>query len=89
LAQFLSQGFHGGTDIEPALSEAARIITGNDYKDSDIVLISDFEIPPMTWVMSEIKLPRLLALKTSFFGLVFGNQPEMDYLNLCLRYWQM
>ena len=89
LAQFLNQGFHGGTDIEPALSEAARIINGNDYKDSDIVMISDFEIPPMTWVMAEIKLPQLKARKTTFFGLVFGNQPEMDYLNLCLKYWQM
>ena len=89
LAQFLNQGFHGGTDIEPALNEAARIINGNDYKDSDIVMISDFEIPPMTWVMAEIKLPQLKARKTTFFGLVFGNQPEMDYLNLCLKYWQM
>ena len=89
LAQFLSESFHGGTDIEPALSEAVRIINGNDYKDSDIVLISDFEIPPMSWGMAEIKLPQLKARKTTFFGLVFGNQPEMDYLNLCLKYWQM
>ena len=89
LAHFLSQDFHGGTDIEPALSEATRIINGNDYKDSDIVLISDFEIPPMSWVMSEVKLPSLKTRNTTFFGLVFGNQPEMDYLNLCLKYWNM
>ena len=27
--------------------------------------------------------------KTSFFALSFGNQPEMEYLNLCDRYWEM
>lgn len=89
LAEFLREGFHGGTDIEPALSEAVRIINGNDYKDSDVVLISDFEIPPMSWAMAEVKLPQLKSRKTTFFGLVFGNQPEVDYLNLCLRYWIM
>lgn len=89
LAEFLKQGFHGGTDIEPALSEAVRIINGNDYKDSDIVLMSDFEIPPMSWAMAEIKVPQLKARKTTFFGLVFGNQPEVEYLNLCQRYWEI
>ena len=79
------------TLLQGQISDEAslRIINGNDYKDSDIVLISDFEIPPMSWGMAEIKLPRLKARKTTFFGLVFGNQPEMDYLNLCLKYWQM
>ena len=89
LAGFLRESFHGGTDIEPALSEAARIIQANDYKDSDVVLMSDFEIPPMSWGMAEIKLPQLKSRKTTFFGLVFGNQPEVDYLNICLRYWEM
>lgn len=89
LAEFLREGFHGGTDIEPALGEAARIINGNGYKDSDVVLISDFEIPPMSWAMAEIKVPQLKAKGTTFFGLVFGNQPETEYLNLCLKYWLM
>lgn len=54
LAEFLNQTFRGGTDIEPALKEAKHIIVGNDFKDSDVVLISDFEIPPMSHSLTEI-----------------------------------
>ena len=88
LAEFLKQNFHGGTDIWPALNEVSRIINGNDYNDSDIVLISDFEIPPMNHTVAEkVKLMKLR--KTSFFGLIFGNQPESEYLKICDRYWEM
>ena len=31
LAEFLNKRFDGGTDIEPALREAAHIINGNDF----------------------------------------------------------
>ena len=89
LTDFLSKSFGGGSDLEPALSEAYRIIQGHDYKDSDIVMISDFEMPPMTWVMSEIKVKQMKNRKTSFFGLVFGNKPEVEYLNICDKYWEM
>ena len=32
---------------------------------------------------------QMKARKTSFFGLVFGNKPEMEYLNICEKYWEM
>ena len=88
LADFLSQTFHGGTDIFPALKEATHVIVGNDFKDSDIVLISDFELPPMSHSLSEM-VNRMKARKTTFYGLIFGNQPESEYLSLCERYWEM
>ena len=88
LAEFLSQSFHGGTDIAPALNEALHVIVGNDFRDSDVVLMSDFEIPPMGYHLSE-KVQRMKARKTTFYGLVFGNQPESEYLNLCERYWEL
>lgn len=88
LAEFLNQRFEGGTDIEPALREASHIINGNDYQESDIVLVSDFEMPPMGREVME-KVRQMKARQTSFFGLVFGNKPEMEYLNLCEKYWEM
>ena len=88
LAEFLNKSFHGGTDIEPALNETAHIINGNDFKDSDVVLISDFEIPPMSYSLAE-KVQRMKQRKTSFFGLIFGNQPESEYLKICDRYWEV
>lgn len=88
LAEFLNKSFDGGTDIEPALREAAHIINGNDFRESDIVLISDFEMPPLSCDLIE-QVKQIKRRKTSFFGLVFGNKPEMEYLNLCERYWEM
>lgn len=88
LAEFLNKRFDGGTDIEPALREAAHIINGNDFKESDIVLISDFEMPPLCCDLTE-QVRQIKRRKTSFFGLVFGNKPEPDFLNLCDRYWEM
>ena len=88
LAEFLNQTFHGGTDIFPAMKEATHVIVGNDFKDSDIVIISDFELPPMSHSLSEM-VNRMKARKTTFYGLVFGNQPESEYISLCERYWEM
>ena len=88
LAEFLNQRFEGGTDINPALKEASHIINGNDYQDSDIILISDFEMPPVNNHIAEL-IRQMKARKTSFFGLVFGNKPEMEYLNICEKYWEM
>lgn len=88
LAEFLNQRFEGGTDINPALKEASHIINGNDYQDSDIILISDFEMPPVNNHTAEL-IRQMKARKTSFFGLVFGNKPEMEYLNICEKYWEM
>ena len=88
LAEFLNKSFNGGTDVEPALREAAHIINGNDFRESDIVLISDFEMPPLSKDLKE-QIRVMKRRKTSFFALSFGNQPEMEYLNLCDRYWEM
>jgi len=87
-AEFLNKRFDRETIIEPLFREAAHFITGNDFRESDIVLISDSEMPPLSRdLMEQVKV--IKRRKTSFFGLVFGNKPEMEYLNLCERYWEM
>lgn len=88
LVDFLNHRFDGGTNIGPALDEAIRIVRSNGWQDSDIVMISDFEMPPAP----EELMRQILALKhcgTSFYALVFGTTPEMDYLNICDRMWNM
>lgn len=42
--QFLSMSFHGGTDIIPALESSVKKVKENDYKNGDIIIISDFII---------------------------------------------
>lgn len=42
VANFLNMSFYGGTDISLPLYEAIRQLRGNNYRDADVVVISDF-----------------------------------------------
>lgn len=88
LAAFLDRRFEGGTDIAPALREASRVLRAHDYREADVVLISDFEMPPLSNELRQLTT-EMRRRKTRFYALVFGNRPETDYLNLCDRYWEM
>lgn len=42
LAQFLSYSFGEGTDVEPAIKQALNILKTYQYKNADVLIISDF-----------------------------------------------
>jgi uncharacterized protein with von Willebrand factor type A (vWA) domain len=42
LAEFLQMSFRGSTDISPALYEVLRQLRGENYRDADVLVISDF-----------------------------------------------
>ncbi|WP_300725869.1 VWA domain-containing protein [uncultured Bacteroides sp.] len=88
LVDFLNQRFDGGTNIGPAIDEAVRMAKSNGWLRSDIVMISDFEMPPATDELIN-QVQSLKKRETSFYALVFGSRPEMDYLNMCDRIWDM
>ena len=72
----------------PALKEAVRLIQTNGWHRSDVVMISDFEMPPV----GDELMKQIMGVKhrdTSFYALVFGSRPEMDYLSICDRTWEM
>ena len=88
LADFLNYRFDGGTNMVPALKEAVRLIQTNGWHRSDVVMISDFEMPPV----GDELMKQIMGVKhrdTSFYALVFGSRPEMDYLSICDRTWEM
>lgn len=88
LVDFLQQRFDGGTDILPAMTEALQLLRTNGWKQADVVMISDFEMPPASDdLLKEIQ--RAKRQGTSFYALVFGTRPEMDYLVCCDKYWEM
>lgn len=88
LAEFLARRFDGGTDIRPALDEALMMLRTHGWKRSDVVLVSDFEFPPADdGLVEAVRKAKLQG--TAFYGLLFGARPEMDYLNLCDKYWEM
>lgn len=88
LAEFLQQRFDGGTDILPAMTEALQLVRTHGWKKADIVMISDFEMPPATdALLKDIRQAKRQG--TLFYALVFGTRPEMDYLVCCDKYWEL
>lgn len=45
LIKFLKSSFHGGTDVMPALQEGLKMMESASYKNSDLLVISDFMFP--------------------------------------------
>jgi len=80
IVKFLSMSFHGGTDVTPALIAAINTLQENDYKEADILMVSDF-------VMFEIRDEVLKKIRkeqskgTNFHSLTISSQanPEIIY----------
>lgn len=88
LVDFLQRRFYGGTDARPAFAEALMMLRTHGWQRADVVMISDFEMPPPDdALLADIHRARLRG--TSFYALVFGSHPETDYLHECEKYWDM
>ena len=48
LVAFLAMSFHGGTDVAPALESGLKKMKRDDYRNSDLLVISDFVIPDLS-----------------------------------------
>lgn len=83
LVRFLQMSFSGGTDASPALQHAIKMLQSNDYKNADVLMISDF-------VMANLPRNLIDAIEvekeknTDFYSLVIGtsgNQGTIDCFN--------
>lgn len=72
IMDFLSMSFHGGTDAAPAMQEALRLLTTNDYKKADIVVASDFVMPAFDSHTKQL-IGKAKENKTKFHSIVIGN----------------
>lgn len=78
LLKFLSMSFNGGTVIEYVLEKVIDIMgTDKNFKHSDVVIISDMYISPISNKMSE-KISNLKS-NTNFYGVATRSEEgEMD-----------
>ena len=71
LVRFLRMSFNGGTDAAPALNHALKLLKENDWKNADVLMISDF-------VMGNLSDDMMKAIdsekekETEFHSLVIG-----------------
>jgi uncharacterized protein with von Willebrand factor type A (vWA) domain len=52
MINFLTKSFHGGTDIQPALREAIKMLKKEAFHKADVLVISDFMIP---WIEEKVR----------------------------------
>lgn len=72
IISFLSMSFHGGTDATPAMREALRMLTTQDYKKADVIMVSDFVMSAFDKTTQE-QIKSAKDNKTKFHSLVIGN----------------
>jgi len=87
-SDFLTYSFHGGTDLEPVLMKSIDLMTGDKYKNADMVVISDFIAPKQSEEMQEI-VNELKACKNRFHAISvskYGNPELMSMFDHCWAY---
>lgn len=70
---FLQRSFHGGTDASPALEYALELMEKEDYKKSDLLMISDFLMNSLYESLYE-KITISKENNNKFFSLTIGDE---------------
>lgn len=73
LGDFLSQSFHGGTDMEPVITHALRKISEEGYMETDIITVSDFEMRPVDYMLAR-SIEHAKAKQTKMYAISLGGR---------------
>ena len=86
IVKFLSMSFHGGTDVTPAMIATVDMLQSHDYKDADVLVVSDF-------VMFEIRdeiLKKIRSVQdrgTQFHSLTISKQANPEIIQKFDNNW--
>lgn len=86
LVQFLRMSFHGETDATPALKHAVKMLSENEWKNADVLMISDFVMQTLD---NDIKTQIESAQEdnTNFHSLVIGSSGNNAAINCFNHNW--
>ena len=87
LADFLSFSFQGGTDISLALHEAIGQLKREEYKDADVLVISDFIMYKIEKDLVEGMEFTKHHLGTQYHNITLNNQANLEILDLFDNHW--
>jgi len=76
MVDFLQMSFHGGTDLQPPLREALKMLDNGEYTQADVLVISDFVLPAMDRnIFDKIQTYRQ-EKGTHFHSLLITRRPD-------------
>ncbi len=86
IVDFLRMSFDGGTDVTPALSAALDMLQTNDYRQADVLMISDFI---MFGIREEVldRIQREQHKGTQFHSLTISNKANKEVLQVFDNSW--
>lgn len=86
LVQFLRMSFHGGTDATPALKHAVKMLSENEWKNADVLMISDFVMQSLdNGIKTQIESSQ--KDNTNFHSLVIGSSGNNAAINCFNHNW--
>jgi uncharacterized protein with von Willebrand factor type A (vWA) domain len=86
LVQFLRMSFHGGTDATPALKHAVKMLSENEWKNADVLMISDFVMQSLDNDIKE-QIESAQEDNTNFHSLVIGGSGNNAAINSFNHNW--
>ncbi|UZR93672.1 VWA domain-containing protein [Chondrinema litorale] len=86
IVEFLRMSFDGGTDVGPALSETLDVLQTNDYKDADVLMVSDFVMFKIREDLLE-KIKREQYKGTQFHSLTLSDKANLEVLEAFDNSW--
>lgn len=87
-ADFLTYTFHGGTAFEPVLLKSIELMSGEKYRNADLVVLSDFISPRQSEEMLA-KVEQLKLQQNRFHAVSlskYGNPELMSMFDHCWSY---
>lgn len=87
LISFLKMSFNGGTDAMPALKHSLKMLQSEDYRNADVLMISDFVMGNLNAdLVNQINAEKEKG--TDFYSLVIGNSGNQSTIS-CFNYnWE-
>ena len=86
LVQFLRMSFHGETDATPALKHAVKMLSENEWKNADVLMISDFVMQTLDNDI-KTKIESAQEDNTNFHSLVIGTSGNNGAINSFNHNW--
>ncbi|MDA0148165.1 ATPase RavA stimulator ViaA [Vibrio sp. LaRot3] len=85
-SDFLSYSFHGGTDLEPVIKQTVDLMQGDQYRNADMVVISDF-IAPCPVEEAQQQVAALKACSNRFHALSLSKYGNPELLSMFDHSW--
>lgn len=85
-SDFLSYTFHGGTDLRPAIEAAIDKMQTDQYRQADLIVLSDFIAPKQSKELIE-KVDKLKAMNNRFHAISLSKYANPELMNIFDHYW--